>query len=212
VPDVAFSAANSAEILTTQLNGFLLQANWNSIGYALAAAVGVKFAMPKSRLFVVTGDGAFQETCQAVSSYAWFEQNTVVFVIVNDIYGVVQAIGNPKPFRDFKPAKGPGKETKYPEPFNNVFAYNEIHRWNYHRMADLCGENKKGEKFVHGRTVTNTAELAVVLAEIAKNETHAFVVSVRVPKCDYPKGILPIIEAVGEDEIYNKNWPPKPVF
>lgn len=43
--------------------GFLSPTDFNAMGYAVPAAIGVKMAHPKRRVAVVAGDGAFRMTC-----------------------------------------------------------------------------------------------------------------------------------------------------
>ena len=101
--------------------GFVAQAFWLAIGYSTAAAIGVKCAMPEKRVLVIVGDGAFQETCQAVSSHSELGHNTVVFVLLNGIYGVEQISVNPNPF--------PTPPKHYQDQLlNNVYSYNRLPR------------------------------------------------------------------------------------
>jgi len=78
VVDVSFpllAAETRLKILSR--NSFVSNANWLSIGFSTPAAVGVKAVLSDKakelgdkRVIVVTGDGAFQETCAAASTMA----------------------------------------------------------------------------------------------------------------------------------------------
>ena len=62
----------------------------------MGGAVGVKCALTDNRsepsgdkrVIVICGDGAFQETCQSISTMIKLGHNNVIFVLNNGIYGV----------------------------------------------------------------------------------------------------------------------------
>jgi indolepyruvate decarboxylase len=132
VSDAGFPLLGAQNLHIRTANGFIAQASWLAIGYSTAAAIGVKCAMPDKRVVVVVGDGAFQETCQAVSSHRQLGQNTVVFVLANGIYGIEQKLVNPNPFRT--PPKGYQDQL-----LNQVYPYNLLHDWHYEKLTDVFG-------------------------------------------------------------------------
>ena len=175
----------------------MAQASWLAIGYSTAAAIGVKFAQPDKRVVVVVGDGAFQETCQAVSSHHYLGQDTVVFVLANGIYGIEQKLVNPNPFRT------PPED--HPDPLQNaVYPYNDLHAWEYEKLTDAFGGV--------GRRVRTVDELAKVLAEIDATPDTNFVVHVEIPRVDTPAAIRAHLGGAGEDETDNAQWPPALLF
>jgi indolepyruvate decarboxylase len=91
----------------------LAQDFYLSIGYSLPAAMGVKFARPGIRPVVVIGDGAFQMTCQELSTMIRNKLNPVVFVINNDGYQIERVI------------------------YDNT--YNDIQPWKYHKLPEVFG-------------------------------------------------------------------------
>jgi len=218
VSDIAFVLSATTTMRIRDLNGFLTQASWLAIGYAAAAAIGVKFAQPGSRAIVVTGDGAFQETCQAVSAYSYYGQNTVLLVLANGIYGIEQAIVNPYPFRAAAASAGDSKqapppEKPYPYPFGTVFEYNDLHDWDYAELAKVMGKSRTGKQLALGRTVTTYDQLVHVLGEINKHPDNSFIVTIKVPKLDFPRGAHGLIyDWVGEDELPNPKFPNADVF
>ena len=182
------------------LNGFVAQASWLAIGYAAPAAIGVKCAIKDNRLenkrvIVIAGDGAFQETCQAVSSYGHLKQNTVVFVLANGIYGIEQKLVNPNPFRQ-PPAEHSDKE---------VYEYNDLRLWNYEKLVDVFGV---GEGFV----VETVEQLARVISFIKKDTDKTFIVHVKIPKASIPAVLKASLEEAGEDEHHHPKWPPQNLF
>ena len=196
VADAGFPLIGAQGLHIGAQNGFVAQASWLAIGYSVGAATGVKCANPDRRAVVVVGDGAFHETCQAVSDHHSYGQDTVVFVISNGLYGIEQFIVNPNPFR--KPP------VDYPDdPLQNApFVYNELPKWNFVALAEGWGGV--------GRTVSSTAELAAVLTEIRDTPDRNFVVEVVVPQLDTPSALSTAV--VGEDETANPGWPPASTF
>ena len=90
VSDASFALLGCQSLTIRDADGFVAQGAWLPIGYAAPAAIGVKCARPHKRAIVICGDGAFQQTCQAVGSYAALGHNTVVFVLDNGLYGIEQ--------------------------------------------------------------------------------------------------------------------------
>lgn len=154
--------------------------------------------MPDKRVVVVVGDGAFQETCQAVSDHHHYGHNTVVFVIKNGLYGIEQFLVNPNPFRT--------PPVDYPGPLQNLpYAYNKLPAWEYDKLVETFGGM--------GRKAATVAQLDAVLAEINDCIDSNFVVEVTVPETSLPAALKRNIDStVGEDETENPNWPPAHKF
>jgi indolepyruvate decarboxylase len=196
VSDAGFPLIGAQSLHIGAQNGFVAQASWLAIGYSVGAATGVKCANPELRAVVVVGDGAFHETCQAVSDHHAYGHDTVVFVISNGLYGIEQFLVNPNPFRT-PPVDYPG------DPLENApYVYNELPRWNFVALAEGWGGV--------GRTVSDSAELAAVLTEIRDTPERNFVVEVVVPQLNIPSALS--TAAVGEDEVANPGWPPASTF
>ena len=206
VVDAGFPLIGAQPVHISAQGGFIAQAAWLSIGYSVPAATGVKCAQPDKRAIVVVGDGAFHETCQAVSDHHAYGHNTVVFVLANGIYGIEQKIVNPNPFRQ--------PPVDYADPLlDKVYPYNALPAWKFDKLAEAFG----GE----GRKASNLSELNNVLTEIRTEPEKNFVVEVVIPETDVPGSILKAIsekdcqgqlKEVGEDEIGNKGWPPASVY
>ncbi len=183
-------------------NGFIAQASWLSIGYAAPAAIGVKCAMDDNdvknkRVIVIAGDGAFQETCQAVSSYTYLRQNTVVFVLANGIYGIEQKIVNPNPFRD-QPQSYSSRE---------IYEYNKLCPWNYEKLTDVFGGG-------NGYVIDTPNQLEEVISTLKESENtdKNSIIHVKIPEKSIPPTLIPSLEEPGEDEKDHPHWPPKDIF
>lgn len=191
VSDAGFPLLGAQGLHIAEAGGFVAQASWLSIGYSVPAATGLKCARPDKKVLVFVGDGAFQETCQAISTQARLGHNTVTFVLDNGIYGIEQLLTNPNPFR--------GKEkVDYPLPdMNQVYAYNKMQRWNYAKLVEVFG----GTGF-EVRTLDELRDVVAALDGIQNN----VLVHVHLPETDMPEAIAYKNSGSGEDEFLNPKW------
>jgi indolepyruvate decarboxylase len=93
--------------------GFIGQAFYLSIGYALPATLGASLADPARRPLALIGDGAFQMSAQELSSLCRRESNVILLLMNNDGYTTERVIH-----------EGP---------------YNDIQPWAYHRLPEIFG-------------------------------------------------------------------------
>ncbi|NMO14267.1 alpha-keto acid decarboxylase family protein [Pyxidicoccus fallax] len=198
VVDAGFPLVGAQSLHIPAQDGFVAQAAWLAIGYSVGAGTGVSCARPDKRAIVIVGDGAFHETCQAVSDHHANGLNTVVFVLANGLYGIEQQIVNPNPFRS--------PVVEYKDPLLDTFyPYNVLPRWKYDRIAEVFGGV--------GRKAASVDELEGVLREIRDTPGQNFVVEITIPEADSPAAIRAGLETtVGEDEIENPGWPPPSIF
>lgn len=191
ISDAGFALLGAQGLHIAEANGFVAQASWLSIGYSVPAATGVKCARPDKQAVVFVGDGAFQETCQAISTQNKLKHDTVVFVLDNTIYGIEQMLTNPNPFRGDKKVDYPTKD------MNDVYVYNDMHQWKYARLADVFGGK--------GFEVTTMDELENVIAQLDGIKENV-IVHVHLPKVDIPESIAYKNAKPGEDEVLNPKW------
>lgn len=192
VVDAGFPLLGAQGLYRSEPNTFIAQANWLSIGYSVPGAIGVKCAAPDQRVMVFVGDGAFQETCQAVSTQHHLKQNTVVFVLDNKIYGIEQLLVNPNPFR------GKDKVTYPQKDLNSVYEYNKLNNWKYSKLTDAFGGI--------GLEVYTLADLNDALKTIRAHEDDNFIVHVHIPETDIPDSIRYRTKSAGEDETLNPDY------
>ena len=113
VADVGDALFGAADLFIHNLTEFLGPAYYASMGFAVPAAIGVQIANPKLRPLVLVGDGAFQMTGMELSTVVRFGLKPIVIVLNNSGYGTERHMQD-----------GP---------------YNDVLRWNYHRLPDLLG-------------------------------------------------------------------------
>jgi indolepyruvate decarboxylase len=203
VADAGFPLIGAQSVHIPSQNGFVGQAAWLSIGYSVGAATGIKCANPDKRVLVVVGDGAFHETCQAMSDHMTNGHNTVVFLMNNGTYGIEQFIVNPNPYRE-TPVQYPIKP-KSSNLQNHIYPYNKLPSWNFVAFAETFGAT--------GIKVENTADMQKAMSTIAAHPDGRFLVEVCLPADDSPGQLsVSAMDEVGEDEIGNPNWPPAGKF
>jgi indolepyruvate decarboxylase len=113
IADAGDGCYGSLFLRTRRDGGYLAPTFYNSMGFAVPAAVGVQLADPACRPIVLVGDGAFQMTGLELSTLASRGLNPVVVVFNNDGYGTQRLF-----------VDGP---------------FNDIRRWNYGKIVDLIG-------------------------------------------------------------------------
>ncbi|MEO0341422.1 MAG: thiamine pyrophosphate-binding protein, partial [Bacteroidota bacterium] len=157
---VGFTLSITSYLTGVAQNGYMTDGVWLSIGYPVGAATGVSQALKRKggnhRTVVVIGDGAFQEVVQGVSDQNFHKQNNVIFVLSNSIYGIEQFLVNPNPFRE-----DPVDYKKPNELLNSVYNYNDLHQWDYVKLAESFGSI--------GKKVTCLDELAETMCMIEEN-------------------------------------------
>ena len=188
VVDAGFALLGAQNLQINRPDGFISAAAWLSIGYSVPASSGVKLADRSKRPLVFVGDGAFQETCQAVSGHHHYKTNNVVFVLDNGIYGIEQMLVNPNAFRT-----GADKiDYKQRPQQNGVYDYNKLNKWHYEKIVDMVGGR--------GAVVNSDDQLRQVLAELDQYPNDNFVVRVMLDETDIPQSIAYRTATAGEDE------------
>ncbi|MFH8975076.1 alpha-keto acid decarboxylase family protein [Streptomyces sp. NPDC017890] len=178
VSDAAFSLIGSMN-LSLPAGGFLSQVSWLSIGWSVGAATGAALAPERTpaRPMVFVGDGAFQETCQEISTHTRLGLRSVVFVMDNGhFYGIEQMLVHPSYYADDDQA-GPD-------------FYNVLHPWHYDRLAAVfAGKDTPA----NGVCVADTAELDALLARLTDPadpvNAGPLLVRVRLRRHDYPRAM-----------------------
>ncbi|MFT5821746.1 MAG: TPP-dependent 2-oxoacid decarboxylase [Crocinitomix sp.] len=177
VADAGFSLLGAQTLRMKRRKTFFSQASWLSIGYSVGAVVGLQLAKEgkDEQAMVFVGDGAFQETAQAVSDLTRTKSRNIVFVFNNeDFYGIEQMLVNACFYREEMEAD----------------VYNKLHPWNYEKLAAVFHQE---ETPCHGITIQTIGELKQVLRdrETEDNPIHNGTLLIRVllDRLDYPEAI-----------------------
>lgn len=143
---------------------FVGQVLWGSIGYSLGSLLGCCVAAPQRRAILLIGDGSFQMTAQELSTILHHDLKPIIFLINNDGYTIE---------RDIHGAKMP---------------YNDIARWNYHKLPDVFANNGWGVK------VSTEAELESALQTAEQNRDKLAFIEVVMDKMDSPEILLKMLQ------------------
>lgn len=114
--DIGDALFGSTDLVIHRKTEFLSPAYYASMGFAVPASIGSKFANSKLRPIVIVGDGAFQMTGMEISVAVRFNLNPIVIVLNNQGYGTERSIldGN----------------------------FNDIPIWNYSMIPQVVGGGK----------------------------------------------------------------------
>lgn len=113
IAETGDSILGAADLVMHHDVGFIGQAFYLSIGYALPATLGAAIADPSRKVITLMGDGAFQMTAQELSSLCRRKSNAVILLMNNDGYTTERVIH-----------EGP---------------YNDIQPWAYHKLPEVFG-------------------------------------------------------------------------
>ncbi|MDN0198343.1 thiamine pyrophosphate-binding protein [Streptomyces sp. S.PNR 29] len=178
VSDAAFSLIGSMN-LSLPAGGFLSQVSWLSIGWSVGAATGAALAPERenARPMVFVGDGAFQETCQEISTHTRLGLPSVVFVMDNGhFYGVEQMLVHPEYYAE--------QDAADPD------FYNVLHPWHYDRLAEVFAGRKTP---ANGAVIEHAAELDELLERLSDPtdplNAGPLLVRVRLHRHDYPRAM-----------------------
>ena len=92
---------------------FIGQTFYGSIGYTVGATLGASIAAQDRRVVLFVGDGAFQVTCQDLSTMIRNRLKPIIFLINNDGYTIERVICD-RPYNDIQP-------------------------WHYHKLVEVFG-------------------------------------------------------------------------
>ncbi|MCK0150521.1 thiamine pyrophosphate-binding protein [Marivita sp. S6314] len=180
--DLGISMFMGARLEIKRANGFTCQSDWMSLGYAVPGALG--FALHDGRpLFAIAGDGSFQMTAQALSTYArltreWKRDpsfHITILVIDNGTYGLEQCFTGLGAFIEKKDGTG------YEENFDD---YNLLARWDYANMAESLG--------LVGVRADTVGDLKTALDDARKN-TVPTLIQTKVDKHDLPPELFALV-------------------
>jgi indolepyruvate decarboxylase len=115
IADIGDSLFASTDLVIRARTEFLSPAYYTSMGFSLPAALGAHIARPNQRVVVICGDGAFQMTGMELSTIVRHGFAPTVIVLDNGGYGTERFL------------------------HAGDWEYNEIHRWQYHKLPEVLG-------------------------------------------------------------------------
>ena len=118
IADVGDSLFAATELCVHTRTTFISPAYYTSMGFAVPAALGVHVAQERLRAIAIVGDGAFQMTCNELSTIVRHGFPTIVIVLDNRGYGTERVL-HPGNFNDINP----WQYHKLPEIFNGGTGY-----------------------------------------------------------------------------------------
>lgn len=174
--DIGLSTLGGSSYLNINVpGGFLCQSIWAHIGWSLPGGLGAGFASGL-RPVVIMGDGAFQLSCQELSTMVAVGCPAVVFVLVNNLYSVEQMLDDPEPYKPRSTA-----------PFE---AANTLPSWDYISLMKGFSNNSRNAM----ATVVNTVDdLEKTWNKINAYPQATWLVAVNLPERDYPAAWAPFV-------------------
>jgi len=151
VADVGDALFGAADLFIHQRTEFLSPAYYTSMGFAVPAAIGAEIGDRRLRPLVLVGDGAFQMTGMELSTAVRYNLKPVVIVLNNSGYGTERHIQD-----------GP---------------YNDLLRWNYHRLPEIFGAGR-------GWLVETEDQFDTALVEAAEHTRSFSLIDVRLEPLD----------------------------
>ena len=113
IAETGVSLFSAAEMLMPEGATFIGQTFYGSIGYTVGATLGVSMAAQDRRVVLFVGDGAFQVTCQDLSTMIRYGLKPIIFLLNNDGYTIERVIVDR--------------------------IYNDIQPWRYHKLVEVFG-------------------------------------------------------------------------
>ncbi len=113
IAETGVSLFSAAEMLMPEGATFIGQTFYGSIGYTVGATLGAGLAARDRPVVLFVGDGAFQVTCQDLSTMIRNRLKPLVFLLNNDGYTIERVI------------------TDHP--------YNDLQPWRYHKIPEIFG-------------------------------------------------------------------------
>lgn len=114
IAETGVSLFSAAEMLMPEGATFIGQTFYGSIGYTVGATLGASVAAQNRTAVSFIGDGAFQVTCQDISTMIRNKLKPIIFLMNNDGYTIERVICE--------------------------HSYNDIQPWNYRMLVEAFGD------------------------------------------------------------------------
>ncbi|MBW4592332.1 MAG: alpha-keto acid decarboxylase family protein [Brasilonema angustatum HA4187-MV1] len=163
VTETGTSLFGAAVIPLPKGTSFVGQLLWGSIGYSVGSSLGCAIAAPSRRSILLVGDGSFQMTAQELSTMLRYDLKPIIILFNNDGYTIERDIHGP------------------------TQPYNDIQRWNYHKLHEVFGNNGWGIK------ASTESELESALQQAEQNQDKLVFIEVVMDKMDSPEVLLDML-------------------
>jgi indolepyruvate decarboxylase len=157
-PGDSFCAAPEFNI--EEAENFIVQSYYCSIGFCTPASLGVSFASPDKRPFVLSGDGAFQMTAQEISTLIRERRPAIILIVNNDGYLIERKL-------------------------HEDGLYNDIQMWNYSELPGAFGDSS----FLSCHRVTTEEELEIAMQTAIREKDKLVMIDARIPGRDCSAGL-----------------------
>jgi TPP-dependent 2-oxoacid decarboxylase len=145
IAETGLALFSAAEMLMPKGATFIGQTFYGSIGYTVGATLGAGMAAPDRRVVLFVGDGAFQVTCQDLSTMIRNRIKPIIFLINNDGYTIERVIVD--------------------------HSYNDIQPWHYHKLLEVFGGGVGFDVHTEGE-LEAALEQAATAEELVFIEVH----------------------------------------
>jgi indolepyruvate decarboxylase len=125
---------------------YIGQALYTSIGFSVPACLGAALGAPERRPLLFVGDGAFQMTCQELSTIIRHQLNPIIFLINNQGYSIERAIHDG--------------------------SYNDIQPWQYSLLPQVFGDSWSCQVRTEGELETALEEAKANRNRVSFIEVH----------------------------------------
>jgi indolepyruvate decarboxylase len=153
--DIGDALFGSMDLTVHHSHQFLSPAYYTSMGPSIPYALGLQTAVPDVRPIVIIGDGAFQMASSELSTIIQKKLNPIVIVLNNDGYTT--------------------------ERFLLDGGFNDLRRWNYHKVTELYNGGK-------GVMVSTEGELDAAVKD-ALDSKELYVINVVLDRKDISQGL-----------------------
>ena len=181
--DTSLNQYSAGKFNVVGRQSFVANAIWSSIGYSVAAAVGVGIAEKDRaggelrRPLVICGDGGFQMTAQALSTLARQNIRAIVLVLDNGLYAIEQKV-----VENTRAIEASSAASYFSGTSVAALPYLALARWDYVQLA-------KAMRIPLAERATTGAELQQALAA-AKAASGPALISVLVKQRSLPSALV----------------------
>jgi indolepyruvate decarboxylase len=172
VLDTCLGSFPGADLMMHQIDSYVANPVWLSIGHGTPAGVGAHFATER-RPLILTGDGGFQMVAQALSTMVKHGISAIIIVIDNGAYSIEQYLIDSCYF----------VRKDWP-----LLPFVSLNPWKYERLPEAFGG-------FPGTRVSTREELESALKVASERRVGPFLIAAKIPSNDIPPENTPFARA-----------------